>query len=365
MTTSNKKIVIIVHNLTGGGAERVASLWANGFNARGYNVTVIIYDRLSPIIYKLDEGIKLVNAGSRFKNRWVRAFLNRILGWYTRIIRRTIKDIQPDYIIGVMEHSLTWKVSRGSSAKVIMTDHFSCEYPDYVAMPEKSKYEKFVLSKKSDIFTVLTEADKKVLGNDRTNVVVMPNPLTLTPLQEVPHKEKIILAAGRLGAWYYKGLDLLIKAWGIISAKYPDWKLQIAGTGSEQDVERINKWIKEEGVETRSELLGFCTDMLPVYKRASIFVLSSRYEGFGMVLTEAMACGCACIAADHKGRQSEIITSDNEGVIIPPNDENAIAAALDKVLSDDNYRKKIQQFGLKRSDYYKLDHCIDRWESIL
>lgn len=364
MTNNNKKIVIIVHNLTGGGAERVASLWANGFNARGYDVTVIIYDYFAPITYKLNENVKLINIGNHSKNRLIRVFYNRFLKPTTNSIRNTIKAIQPDYIIGVMQHSLIWKVSKGSKGNIIMTDHNSCEKPDDVIMSKKLKYEKFELSKKADIFTVLTEADKKVLGNDRTNVFVMPNPLTFTPLKEVPQKEKIILAAGRLGVWHYKGFDLLLKAWGKIAKNYPDWKLQIAGTGKESDIEQIKTWIKEEKIEQQTELLGYCTDMNSIFKRSSIFVLSSRYEGFGMVLTEAMACGCACITTDFRGRQSEIITSDQEGVVIQPDNFEAIASALDKVILDENYRGLIQKGALKRSEYFKLENSIDRWEDI-
>lgn len=359
-----KKIAILVHNLTGGGAERVASLWANGFNARGHNVTVIIYDQFSPITYKLDDGIKLVNVGCNIKNRWIKAFFNRILKRYIKEIRNTIKDTQPDYIIGIMNQSLTWRVSKGCKSKIIMTDHFACEYPDEIQMSQKDKYEKFELSKKADIFTVLTEADKKVLGNDRTNVYVMPNPLTFTPLYEVPQKEKIILAAGRLGAWHYKGFDLLLKAWSKIAVKYPDWKLQIAGTGKDSDIKHIKSLIKEEKIGKQTELLGYCADMIPIFRRSSIFVLSSRYEGFGMVLTEAMACGCACITTDFRGRQSEIITSESEGIVIPPNNYDAIAIALDKAISDEKYRIQIQKGALRRANYFKLDKSIDKWENL-
>ena len=365
MTKLNKRIVIIVHNLTGGGAERVASLWANGFNSRGYDVTVIIYDQFSPVTYKLNHGIKLVNVGSINKNRLINAFNNRILNRTVRRIRAVITDLQPDYIIGVMGADFTWKVARGFKCKIIMSDHNPCEFPDYKKMSRHQKYEKFELSRKADIFTVLTEADKKIFGKERTNVCVMYNPLTFTPLKNVPQKEKIILAAGRLDNWHCKGFDLLIKAWGKVAAKYPDWKLQIAGTGKQADMERIKRWVKEVNVENQTELLGYCTDMIDIYKRSSVFVLFSRYEGFGMVLTEAMAFGCACIAADYKGRQSEIITSESEGIVIPPNDESAIADALEKVLSNNNYRNQIQQGALQRSQYFRLENCIDRWEKIL
>ena len=162
----------------------------------------------------------------------------------------------------------------------------------------------------------------------------MPNPLTFTPivvaedgemindLGTVIEKEKIILAAGRLNDWKCKGWDLLIKAWALINGQetmgngqindqslaLSGWRLQIAGTGSEQDFSFLKQLCKENDVEDSVEFLGYRTDMKELYQKASIFCLSSRSEGLPMVLIEAMSQGCAPVACENLGRTKEIIT---------------------------------------------------------
>ena len=109
--------------------------------------------------------------------------------------------------------------------------------------------------------------------------------------------------------------------------------------------------------------LGF-VDIKKEYEKAEIFVLSSRYEGFGMVLTEAMSQGCACIACDYKGRQREIIENDNQGVICPTDNEEEIAKAISNIISNRQYRQKLQENAILRSKYYELPNIMARWNDI-
>ena len=173
------------------------------------------------------------------------------------------------------------------------------------------------------------------------------------------------MAAGRLDVWYIKGFDLLIEAWGQIACEYPDWKLQIAGTGGRKARTHLEQIIDKCRVRNQVEFVGFCHNMQELYKRASIFVLSSRHEGFGMVLTEAMSQGCACIACDFGGRQREIIEDETQGLVCDNNSIDAIKNALIRFLSDKEYLKLCGTNAIKRSAYYSLDNTMDRWETIL
>ena len=109
--------------------------------------------------------------------------------------------------------------------RVINTEHNSFERPIYAPMPRKIWRAKFIENKRYSAVTVLTEADSRCIGNRLNNVFVLPNPLTYSPLTDIPPKEKIILAAGRFDVWHYKGFDLLIKAWGMIAPKNKEWTL--------------------------------------------------------------------------------------------------------------------------------------------
>ena len=174
----------------------------------------------------------------------------------------------------------------------------------------------------------------------------------------------------------------------------------------------LNQICKENGVEGSVEFLGFRNDVEKLYKDASIFVLSSRYEGFGLVLIEAMSQGCACVACDYKGRQREIMSPtstlpsregessvespslgtrnmnpdarlsrfrsyDGErtrnlsvepcetGILCEPDNVEALADAIAKMITDNDYRENVRANAIERSNFYSMDNTIERWESLL
>lgn len=149
------------------------------------------------------------------------------------------------------------------------------------------------------------------------------------------------MAVGRLNSWHVKGFDLLINAWLKIAPKYPDWKLKIIGYGSDVNRNYIKSLAKNIN-SNQFEILDFDKNIVEHYRKAAIFVLSSRYEGFGMALVEAMSQGCACIACDYKGRQQEIITNMENGLIAEANDSNSICHILDNLLSDATLQHQLQ-----------------------
>ena len=223
-----------------------------------------------------------------------------------------------------------------------------------------------MLSKSGGFFGFLEKAlaYTELTMKDPKNVHVLPNPLTFAPLNEVPNKEKTILAVGRLNSWHVKGFDLLINAWHKIAPKYPDWKLIIIGYGT--DINR--KYIKSLAKDINSnqfEILDFDKNIVEYYRKAAIFVLSSRYEGFGMALVEAMSQGCACIACDYKGRQKEIITNMENGLIAEVNDSNSICHILDNLLSDSDLQHLLQNGAIQRAKDFELLSIMNRWNIIL
>lgn len=378
------KIFIVQSHLGGGGAERVGVLLANGFALRGYDV-FIITDLNEAVSYQVDKNVKVLNMVSITNNtilKWLGAIRN---------LRRYVKGYRPDVVIGIMQ--LSAFVSRmaciGINTPVIMTEHDSFERPESAPMPFVERLCKFYLNKIYDCVTVITQADKNYIGNRLKNVVVMSNPLSLSQVAEIPPKTNIILAAGRLDGWFVKGFDLLIRAWALVNGQLKidngqlsstgeSWKLQIAGAGSEESLNYLKQLCKENGVEDSVEFLGFRKDVEKLYQDASIFVLSSRYEGFGLVLIEAMSQGCACVACDYKGRQREIISPTQalsnrngafeaceNGILCEPNDVESLAAGIQKMITDNVYRETVRMNVVVRSDYYSLNNAIERWRLLL
>ena len=360
------KIVIVITHLGGGGAERVGVSLANGLANRGHQV-VIATDLNASGHYFPNDNVKVVHFVNKAKQSGVKWFLSIFT------LRKVFKIEKPDVVIGIMQLcSFVSKLAGiGMNIPVVMTEHNSFERPASAPLSKIGYFSKFYLNKFFPLVTVLTQADKNIIGNKLNNVVVMPNPLALKPVKDMPLKEKIILAAGRLDDWHYKGFDVLIKAWEKIVkseeliVNSERWKLQIAGTGSEKSLNYLKGLCKENGVEDYVEFLGFQKDIEKLYQKASIFVLSSRYEGFGLVLIEAMSQGCACIACDYKGRQREIIQNDSQGLCCEPDDVDALAEAMRKMMTDDEYQESVRKIAVERSLYYSLENTMDRWEELL
>ena len=410
------KIGIVQVALSHGGAEQVGVMLANGLRQHGHD-SFILTDMNEPVVYRVDDSVPIYDfAGKKTKAliKWLKAIKN---------IRHTVKQEKPDVVIGIMGLCtlVTYIACLGLRIPIVMTEHNSFERPSSASMPLSLKIFKFWINKLYKHITVLTEADKKVIGNRLKNVTVMPNPLLLTPVEEIPPKENVVMAAGRVDSWHYKGFDVLIKSWKIIQDLNDDdndddnlreWWLIIAGAGKKESFEYLmnllpdGNWIHNEddndddnenwfwrSEKYHIEFLGFQKDMESLYKKSEIFVLSSRYEGFGLVLIEAMSQGCAPVACDYKGRQREILKETHPtppclgreadcaesninksslnsvysdcGILCEPENVEALASALVKMMKDEVYRKQAQKKSVERSKYYSLDNCVNRWEEFL
>ena len=384
------KICMVCPRLCHGGAERVAVSLANGFADKGHHVS-FLSDLFEEKTYDLSPSVVLMNLVSRPHPKTIK-WLSAIF-----ILRKWLKKERPDAVIGIM--SLCSVIARlaaiGLKIPVIATEHDSYERPESAPMSLWAKIYKFHLCKVFKCVTVLAEADKEVVGHRMNNVVVMPNPLAISPVRTTPPKKHVILSAGRVDNWHYKGFDVLIKAWGKVvesrelRVESEGWRLQIAGVWRNPETRVFLDGIAEEcGVLDKIDYLGFKEDMTPIYADASVFVLSSRYEGFGLVLIEAMSQGCACIACDYKGRQMEIMETlpsppclgrgaevqnakgdtffeTPTGILCPPEDVEALAAAMAKMIEDDEYRESVRNNAVERSKYYSIENTVARWEELL
>ena len=345
---------------------------ANGFAIKGIEV-LFLTDLFEEISYSLSSDVKLLGFAKQRKGKvgkWLSAIFNA---------RRFAKEFSPNVVIGIMSTcSFVGRLATfGLGIPVIATEHDSFERPLSAPMSRWERFTKFILNRLYRQITVLTEADYLVIGKRLSNVTVMPNPLALSPLDAVPQKQRVILAAGRVDVWHCKGFDVLMRR---------GWKLQIAGVWREDSSKEYLLGIaREHGVDDLVEFLGFVDDMQSLYQRASVFVLSSRYEGFGLVLIEAMSQGCAPVACDYKGRQREIINPSSvlpqgeeeqsaavsefcvcdNGILCEPDNADQLAAAIARMISDDKYRMSVQQNAISRSRYYSIENTIDRWEQLL
>ena len=352
------RIAILVYSLTGGGAERVAALWARGFAEHGHQVTVVIFNDHLPVSYALPDGVQLRSIVSH-KTNGVFRVLERM--WK---LRRLLRQEKSEVVIDVIP-SLERILSRiGLGCCNISTEHDSFERPEN-AKEKLEWFTKFYVNRLYNHVTVLTQADKDVIGNRLRHVTVMPNPLVWEPASSVLGKENVVMAVGRKDAWFAKGFDVLIRAWRQVAIDTADWRLLIVGGSSGDGQAYLERLCKECDVADSVVFPNYHSNIQPYYNQASIFVLSSRYEGFGLVLIEAMSQGCACVACDYKGRQSEIVTNGVDGLTCEPDNVDALAGAIRLLIADEEMRSSLQANAIRRAADYKLDRIMERWERVI
>lgn len=352
------KIFIVCNSLGSGGAERVGANLANGFIQHGHQV-YIVTDINRPIHYPVEKEVQILPFGKKDDGKikkWLHAIIN---------IRKYAHKEQPDIIMGITNlPSFVAKLGvTGMGIPVILTIHHAVERIKSQQLSIVTRFYDQHISKIYKYVAVLSNADKEFLHN-RKGIFVMPNPVSFSPAESFPQKEKIVIAAGQFNRWHYKGFDILIKAWAKLAPKYPEWKLQLAGTGPQKDIDYIQSLSKEYNVINRMDFLGFRKDIHDLFNKASIFVLSSRSEGLPMVLIEAMSQGCAPVATSNLGRTRDIITSENEGIICEPEDVEGLASGMERLIDDEAWRQLIQHNAIERSKFYALDNIINMWEEL-
>lgn len=200
----------------------------------------------------------------------------------------------------------------------------------------------------------LTESDKE-MWNLR-NILVIPNFSNIQQHEENSGKNNIVISAGRLES--VKGYDRLIAAWAIIVQKYPDWQLEIWGEGRLRN--RLQQQIDALHLSSVVHLKGVSHSMGEVYFRSSFFVMSSLYEGFPLVLVEAMNCGLPCVSFDISGANS-IIDNGKNGFLVPDNDINALVEACIKLIENKVLLEDMGKQAYLSSARFSKPKVMQKW----
>ena len=170
---------------------------------------------------------------------------------------------------------------------------------------------------------------------------------------------KVVVAAGRLAR--QKGFDRLVAAWASVARKHPDWRLDIFGHGDDVSLQaRIDKKKLTEVVTLR----GFTNEPYQRFAESAIYALSSRSEGFPMVLLEAMGCGLPLVSFDCQTGPADIIQDGKNGLLVPDGDIKGLAAALNRLIEDPALRRQMGAAGVELAKEYAPDRIAARWEHL-
>lgn len=209
-----------------------------------------------------------------------------------------------------------------------------------------------------DKFVVLTNEDKGYWGG-LPNIEVIPNAAIHVSKNYSEVKNKRVIAVGRLD--YQKGFDRLIQAWKLVqhTGRFSDWKLDIFGQGEWREM--LQQMIDKQGLQNTVKINPPTNAILNEYVHSSLLVMSSNYEGFGMVLVEAMSCGVPVISFDCKCGPKDIIQPGINGLLVPNGDIQALADAMMKVMEDEAYRKMLSLNARKVVDTYSEQAVMAQW----
>jgi glycosyltransferase involved in cell wall biosynthesis len=216
-----------------------------------------------------------------------------------------------------------------------------------------------------EALVVLTDDDardyREALHGAPTRVERIPNALPSLGGGLSSLESRVVVAAGRLTG--QKGFDLLIRAWALVAPERPDWALRIFGDGHQR--EELEALIEELGLSDSVSLRGPTTAIGEEFAQASLFALSSRFEGFGMVLVEAMSKGLPVVSFDCPRGPAEIIDDGVDGVLVPNGDIEALAAAIVSLTGDPERMRSLAAAGLSKSRQYEIGPIGERWDALL
>jgi glycosyltransferase involved in cell wall biosynthesis len=214
-----------------------------------------------------------------------------------------------------------------------------------------------------DLVSTLTEGDAedyRRLLRGRTRVECMPNGVADTAGLRAPLDNKVVIAAGRVTP--QKGFDRLLPVWAKVVEDHPDWELRIFGEGV--SAPKLRKQIEELGIGGSARLMGFTPRLNDELAQSSLYVMSSRREGFPMVLLEAMGVGLPVVSFDCPTGPRDIVREGVDGHVVPDGDGAAMAAAMSGLMADEARRKAYGAAAVEGAARYDIATIAGRWEAL-
>lgn len=362
-----------------GGVERILvdkmNYLANVYGYEVYLITAAQGDH--PFSFPLSDKVKHIDLNARFHLQYQYQYPKRLwIKWklcrdFKRKLKKQIRSIDPEIVIGTTYYKADVISCLPCRAKKIIESHCAKAYTGFNDGVIRNQFIQFIynfllrrnyhtIEKRSDVIVSLTHKDNLEWHKDEKQKFIIPNSIKGMPTASSTCMEKRVISAGRL--IYQKGFDRLIKSWSKVHEKHPDWKLDIYGNGKEK--ENLVQLISSLKLEENITIHPFTKDIFQEYIHSSIYVLPSNYEGFGLVLIEAMSCGVPCVSFDCPYGPDEIIRDNEDGIIVENNNIKKLADAICFLIENDNVRR---EYGIKARQnimQYLPENIMPQWKHL-
>ena len=360
-----------------GGMERVLTAKANYLADKlNYDVNIIITDdKGTKPYFPLSEKINVVQLDVNIDNLWQdpiwkRLYLyNKKMKDYKRKLEICLCQLKPDITITLLRREINFiNDIKDGSAKVgeIHFGRYKYREANFGFLPNIAN--KWITNrwmaqldekvKQLDRFVVLTQEDA-TYWKELTNLMVIPNPITINNDQYSDCTSKKAIAVGRYT--YQKGFDMLLDAWKEVYKKHPDWQLFIYGGGNR---ETYTKQTKDLGIESVVSCEGPVDNIKDKYLSSSIFILSSRFEGFGLVLAEAMSLGLASVAFSCPCGPKDIIYNDIDGLLCENGNIKELASNICMLIENKQLRIDLGHKAAINIQRFSIDNIMHQWNNL-
>ncbi|TDD47219.1 glycosyltransferase family 4 protein [Nonomuraea terrae] len=369
---------MLLHAYGTGGTIRTVIDQANAMAAAGHDVELVsVVRRRDAPQFAPDPGVTLTTLvderGGRRPDSVARRVWRRMrgkvvpkgefaAGYFTeRVERATMRYVSGlrDGILVTTRPALNLISARRAPASVIRVaqEHMNLSaYPVTIRREIARHYGRF------DAVTVLTRGNRAEYERllPGTPIVHIPNAVPRTRGTRSQQVNPVVVAAGRLVP--QKGFDLLIKAFAQVVAEHPEWRLRVFGTGPRRG--ELAGLVQRHGLGRNVSLPGRTRRLEQEMAGASVYALSSRFEGLPMVMIEAMAHALPVVAFDCPTGPGDVLTDGVDGVLVPPGDVDGLAAALNRVIADRELRMRLGAAAAETAKLYAAERVMPLWEQL-
>lgn len=365
-----KIVYCIAGTFNSGGMERVLANKANFLANLGHDIIIITTDQKERSSYfSLHKRVKNIDLRVNYIDNTNNGLIGKILSYsrkqktHRKRLTILLKELKADIVISMFDHEVSFlhKIADGSSK--VLEIHFSrfkrIQYgrKGFLGIIDQIRSKNdLILAKKYDRFVVLTQEDKEYWGN-LSNILVIPNANTFSPHQHAKLQQHNAIAVGRYD--YQKGFDDLIKIWSTISKQFPDWQLNIYGSGELKD--EFVTLIKKLELSKTVHLCPPTKEIEKAYLSSSISLMTSRYEGLPMTLLEAQACGVPTVAYACKCGPKDVILSGKNGFLIEEQNKADFVSKLKLLMQDQSLRTEMGENAKLMSHRFSEKEVMQQW----